>query len=309
VTSANLGASAASGSQPELPVINEPFRFWAGLWTDIGAAYSQRELLRSLVSRETRQRYKGTFLGWGWALIRPLVLLAIYGLAVGLFLGAGKTIPEFGVYLYIGLIAWAYFSTLVSGSIAALPNNSSLINKASFQRELLVIAVWIVALIDLGLQMLALIAGYLFYGTWPSLADLWWVIPGFGLLTLLGVGFGLLLSAVNVRFRDIGYFVDLGLQVGFWLIPILYSYAMVRDTLSTQPLLLNIYTANPALGAVNAARLALWPSASSEAGKSQLVPYPEMMTSLGIAFVLAVLLVWLGQRLFSKMSKNIAQDL
>ena len=84
---------------------------------------------------------------------------------------------------------------------------------------------------------------------------------------------------------------------------------MVRDALSTQQLLLNAYTANPALGAVNAARLALWPSASSEAGASQLVPYPEMMTSLGVALVLAFLFVWIGQRVFSKMSKNIAQDL
>ena len=88
-----------------LPIINEPFRLRGGLRDDVREAMSQRQLLQSLIVRELRQRYKASFLGWGWALVRTLVMLVIYGLAVGVFLGAGASIPEFAIYLYVGLIA------------------------------------------------------------------------------------------------------------------------------------------------------------------------------------------------------------
>ena len=290
-------------------MVNAPFRFWSGLIGDLKEGLAQRELLRSLVVRETRQRYKGTFLGWGWALIRPLVMLAVYGLVVGVFLGAGATIPEFAIYLYVGFIAWGYFSTLVSGSINALPGNSGLINKASFRRELLIVAVLAVALIDLLLQASVLVLGYLFYGAWPALNTLWWVIPGFAALTLFGIGLGLLLSALNVYFRDIGYLVDVALQVGFWLVPILYAYSMVESALTSQPGLLALYSANPALSAITAFRLSLWPSAWGDVGQAQLLSLDQTVIYLGMGAIVGIVLVWLGQRLFSRVSGNVAQEL
>ena len=299
----------SSSAASELPVLNAPFRFWAGLPRDIRDAAHQRELLRSLIARETRQRYKGTAIGWGWALIRPLVMLAIYGLAVGIFLGAGASVPEFAVYLYLGLIAWGYFSTIVSGSISALPANSGLINKSSFRRELLIVAVVVVAVLDLLLQAIVLLAGYAFYGAWPQLGSFWWLAAGFAILTLLAVGLGLLLSAANVYFRDVGYIVDVALQVGFWLVPIIYSYAMVQSAFASQPAALLAYSANPTLGAITAFRYALWPSASTDVGQSQLLSIDGTMTSLVLAGVFGLLLLWLGQRAFSRMSMNIAQEL
>ena len=291
------------------PIINSPFRFWGGLRGDLQEAISQRQLLRSLIARELRQRYKGSFLGWGWALIRPLVLLAIYGLAVGVFLGAGASIPEFGVYLYVGLIAWIFFSSIVSGSVNALPANAALINKAAFRRELLIVAVLVVAVVDLLIQASVLVLGYLFYGAWPTLINFWWLLTGFSALTALAAGLGLLLSAINVRFRDVGYFVDVALQVGFWLVPILYSYAMVESVLASQPQILALYTANPTLAPVTAFRYALWPSVTTEAGASQLLSMQSTVTFLAFSILLGLILLWLGQRIFSRMSGNIAQEL
>lgn len=298
-----------TSSNEDPPIVNVAFRFWGGFATDLKEIAAQRELLRSLIARELRQRYKGAVIGWGWALIRPLVMLAIYGLAVGLFLGAGKAIPEFAIYLYVGLIAWGYFSALVSGSIAALPSNSGLINKAAFRKELLIIAVLVVAIVDLVLQASVLLIGYLIYGSWPSLSELWWIIPGFVVLTLVGVGVGLLLGAVNVYFRDVGYLVDVALQVGFWLVPILYSYSMVRDAFASQSGLLALYSANPALSAVTAFRFSLWPSAESEIGQVQLLSMGQTTTYLFFWTIGGLLLLWLGQRIFSRMAGNIAQEL
>lgn len=305
-TSGSLDSNPTPGDPP---IINAPFRFWSGLSEDLREGWSQRELLRSLIARELRQRYKGAFLGWGWALIRPLVMLAIYALAVGLFLGMGAAIPEFAIYLYVGLIAWGYFATVVSGSIAALPANSGLINKASFRRELLIVAVVVVGIVDLLLQASVLLIGYLFYGSWPNVFALWWVIPGFAVLTIVGVGLGLLLSAVNVYFRDVGYLIEVALQVGFWLVPILYAYSMVQSALASQPGLLALYSANPALSAISAFRFALWPSASSEVGQAQLLSMSPTTTYLVAWILVGLILVWLGQRLFSRMAGNIAQEL
>ena len=291
------------------PVVNQPYRFWGGFATDVREAYLQRELLQSLIVREMRKRYKGTFLGWGWALIRPLVMLAVYGIAVGVILGAGAQIPEFAVYLYVGLIAWAFFSTVISGSINSLPDNAALIGKASFRRELLIVAVVTVAVIDLLLQASVLVIAYWLYGSWPSMSTLWWVIPGLIVLVLVAVGIGLLLSALNVYFRDIGYLVDVALQVGFWSVPILYSYEMVASLLESQTWLLTLYTANPPLAAINAFRFALWPSAWDPNGSAQLLGVTETSIFLLVSATLGVVLVWIGQRTFSRMAGNIAQEL
>ena len=191
----------------------------------------QRELLRSFIARELRQRYKGSLLGWAWALIRPLVMLAIYGLVVGVFFGMAAVTPQFAVFLYSALIGWNYFSAILTGCVNTLPANAGLINKAAFQKELLLIAVVVVATLDLLIQGSVLLVGYAFYGSWPSPSAIPQLLTGFGILTLLGFGLGLLLAAANVYFRDIGYLVEVALQVGFWTIPIIYSASMVRTAL------------------------------------------------------------------------------
>lgn len=298
-----------SGDEEPPPIVNAPYRFWGGVVDDFQAIYMQRELLRSFVARELRQRYKGSFLGWGWALIRPLVMLLVYGIAVGIFLGAGAAIPQFAVYLYTGLIAWGYFATLITGSIAALPGNAGLINKAAFQKELLIAAVVAVAVIDLLIQGSVLIVGYVVYGAWPEAGALWWLPPAFVLLTLVGLGLGMILAAANVYLRDVGYLTDVALQVGFWAIPVIYSYSMVEKALASQPLLLALYSANPAVPAVNAFRLALWPAAASGEGESQLMSPSQTASYLLVGLVAGAILVWLGQRYFARVSGSIAQEL
>ena len=291
------------------PVVNAPFRFWAGLVDDIQAAYSQRQLMRSFISRELRQRYKGSFFGWGWALVRPLVMLVVYGVAVGVFLGANKSIPEFAIYLYAGLIAWGFFATIITGSVSSLPANAGLINKAAFQKELLIAAVCVVAVIDLAIQASVLALGYVALGSWPDPTMIWWILPGFVVVFLFGLALGLLLSAANVYFRDVGYFTEVALQVGFWMVPILYPYSMVEDALIEYPTLLGLYSLNPMTSAITAFRLALWPAANTELGQSQLMPLDQMATLLGLAGLMSIILLWLAQRFFARVSGNLAQEL
>ena len=123
-----------TGSLPAedgLRLINQPTRFWRGTSSDLREVWEHRGLLRALTARELRSRYKGSALGWAWALVRPLVMLFVYGLAVGVFLGAGRSIPQFMIFIYCGLLAWGLFSTIVMGAINSVVANGMLLSRAS----------------------------------------------------------------------------------------------------------------------------------------------------------------------------------
>lgn len=296
-------------STTELPVINQPFRFWAGFAVDSRELIRERELIRALIAREIRQRYKGSRFGWGWALAKPLVLLAVYGIAIGIFLGAGRSIPEFAIYLYVGLLPWTFFSVSVISSISALPSNSGLITKAAFRKESLIFAVLVVALIDLFVQSTILCVAFLIYGSWPRIEQLWWILPALTVLLLFAAAMSFLLAACNVYLRDVGYLTDVLMQVGFWSVPIVYAYSMVTSTLTSVPLLINLYTLNPMLAVINAFRFALWPSSDFGVSSGLLLGEMQTLRLLGFWTLVSLCLLWLAQRIFSRASGNMAQEL
>ncbi|MCW2606965.1 MAG: sugar transporter, partial [Frankiales bacterium] len=218
---------ATAPSDDGLVLVNQPRTLWGGTRRDLREVHQHRELLRALVARDLRSRYKGSRLGWLWALVRPLVMLLVYGLAVGVFLGAGRTTPQFMVFIYSGLIAWTLFSVIVMASNQSVVANGALLTRASFHRVLLPLSVLAAALVDYALQASVLLVGYAAFRDLPSADDVLWLVPALLSLVLLALGIGLALAAVNVYVRDIGFLTDVGLQVGFWLVPVIYSYGQV----------------------------------------------------------------------------------
>lgn len=291
----------------ELPVVNSPNRFWAGFPSDLREMFSQRDLLRALIARELRKKYKGSRLGWLWATARPLMMLAVFAVAVGWFLGAGRLIPDFAVYVFIGIMSWTLFSNLISGSISIVIDNAQLIRKSPFRKELLILSVLVAAFVDLAIQGIVLFVGIAIFGTWPSVGMLWWVVPSLVLVTVFGLVFGLLLSAANVYYRDVGFLTDVILQVGFWLTPVVYSYAMVRDALASWPALLDLYSLSPPTVALNGLRLALWAPASGEQGASVLMSASQTGVLLSGLLIIGVVLLVLSQRVFSRTAASMAQ--
>lgn len=291
--------------------MNEPRQFLRGSRKDLRDIWTHREVLRAFVARELRSRYKGASLGWAWALVRPLVMLLIYGLAVGIFLGAGRAIPQFMIFIYTGLLAWNLFSALVLGCINSVIANGPLLTRASFPRLLLPLSVVLAALVDFVLQASVLTIGYLIFSDWPELRALLWLPPAFLVLVLTGLGVGLILAAVNVYVRDIGFLTDVALQVGFWLTPILYAYGqVVRGAeelgLSTR-LFTEAYMLNPMANVVIGFQRALWPAAGSEQAAAFAFP-GQLEVRLALFSILALFLVWLGMRVFVRLSGNFGQE-
>ena len=270
------------------------------------------ELLQALTMRELRTRYRGSYLGWIWALARPLVMLFIYGLIIGVFLGAAKSIPDFMIFVFVGLIAWNLFFNIVMGSINSVITSGSLLSKTRFPRILLPVASVVVALVDTAIQGVALLIGYLIIGDWPSLPSLTYLVPSLIGIVTFGLALGLLLSAWNVYVRDVGFLTDIGLQVGFWLCPVLYSYGFIVNAAASYGLstewLTRLYLLNPMANGVLGFQRALWPPASTPEGAALSFP-GELGARLWIFVALSLVFLGLASWVFNRLSRNFAQEL
>ena len=102
----------------------------------VKAIVAHRELLGLLVRREIKARYKDSMLGLLWSLLRPLTMLLIYYIAIGKFLGAERSIPEFAIFIFTGLTAWGLFSEIISLSTNSIVSNAGLIKKVYVPREI-----------------------------------------------------------------------------------------------------------------------------------------------------------------------------
>ena len=270
------------------------------------------DLLLVLFTRDLRSRYRGSRLGWTWALARPLVMLLIYGLIIGIFLGAARTIPEFMIFIFVGLICWNLFSTIVTTSIAAVAASGPLISRNRFPRILLPLASTGSALVDTLIQGMVLVLGYLIVSDWPSPSSLLFVIPSFLGVLCFGHALGLILSAINVYIRDVGYLTDVALQVGFWICPILYSYGFVVRAAESYgwsvEWVTRIYMLNPMANGVLGFQRALWPPASTPEGADFSFP-GQLELRLVVFLVLSVAFLAVATAVFHRLSRNFAQVL
>jgi lipopolysaccharide transport system permease protein len=192
---------------------------------DVDELWHYRELLWTLVWRDVSVRYKQTFLGVAWAILVPIFTAAVYVVIFGKFaqFPAGEKNTAYPSLVLAGVLPMQYFASALTGSGMSLAANIQLVTKVYFPRALLPLAAVIVPFVDflVGLPVLIALMGY--YGTWPDGAQVL-LAPLFialAMVTVLGLGF--LLSAVNVRFRDVRYMIPVFLQVLPLLSGVMYA--------------------------------------------------------------------------------------
>ena len=195
--------------------------------------WGYRELVGRLVQRELGARYKRSVLGWLWSMLNPAATLAIYALIFGVLLkfdppraGNGR-FDNFALYLFCALVMWNTFHGIITGAMTALLDAGPLLSKVYFPPEAPAVAnlftVLIQAAIEASILMLILIS--LANVSWTFL--LWPVV--LALLAVLALGVGLVLSALNVRYRDVGYLVSIALQFLFYATPIIYPLNIIPE--------------------------------------------------------------------------------
>lgn len=210
-----------------------------------------RALLAELVRTDFKLRYQNSILGYAWSLLRPLFLFLILYIVFVKFLKLGNSIPHYPVYLLLGIVLWNFFNEMTSQSVGAIVGRGDLIRKIKIPRWLIILATSLAAVINLVLN-LAVIAIFMAFNH-VSLSGTLLLLPLLLVeIYIFSLGLSFFLSAAFVKYRDISYIWEVGLQALFYVTPILYPIALITN-LNVQKLLLM----NPMAQAIQDARYSI----------------------------------------------------
>ena len=188
-----------------------------------------RDLLRLLVSRTIKSRYKRSVLGVAWTLLNPLVSMAVLAIAFSALFGAAR--PRYPVYLLVGLIAWNFFSQSTAFAMAQLHWGANLAKTVYVPPTIFVLACIVNGLVNLALSLIPLVIIMVVLG--QPLYATWWFFPvGVSILAIFAFGVALLMSSLAVMFVDFREMYQLSLQAWFFLTPIVYPREIIPDHLS-----------------------------------------------------------------------------
>ncbi|HMF54723.1 MAG TPA: ABC transporter permease, partial [Pyrinomonadaceae bacterium] len=183
--------------------------------------WAYRELLYFLVWRDVKVRYKQTVLGAAWAILQPLLLMLIFNFFFARLGGISSGNIPYPLFAYAGLLPWTFFATAITNSGNSLVGSTNLITKVYFPRTFLPAAAVGAGLVDLAIAFGLLIIMMIYYGVGLHLSFA--LLPVLiVLVTLLALGVGLLMSALNVKYRDVRYALPFIIQIWMFTSPVIY---------------------------------------------------------------------------------------
>lgn len=252
--------------------------------------YAYRSMLASLVRKEIRGRYKGSVLGFLWNFILPFTQIIVYVLVFTAIFK--QNIEDYYAYLIAGMVPWILFSDSLTNGSSSIVDNSQLVTKTYFPREVIPIAVVLSKLVNFIISMGIVYAVLLIGGhgvVWQTVAAL----PVATLILLIfTIGLTLVLSALDVYLRDVTYMVNVLMMVFIWLSPIMYVRQFLDEGLLTTILDLNPLTYFMELFQ----DILYW---------GEISPLWEYGICTIVAFITAIVGVWA----FRKMSEDFAEVL
>jgi len=269
--------------QEHLTII-EPSRGWRAL--NFKELWAYRELFYVLVQRDIKVRYKQTVLGVVWAVLQPLLTMAIFTVVFG---GLAK-IPSDGypyaIFVFAALLPWTFFANAVSASSISLVNSANMVSKVYFPRIIIPLSSIGGGLVDLMISMLVLFGLMFWYGVgWSANLLLAPVLLLAVIFTALGVG--TLLSALTVAYRDFRFVVPFMVQIWMYATPVVYPASLVPEKWQWVMFL------NPMAGII-------------EAFRSAFLDRPFDLGAIAISFSVAVLFFIWGIAYFERVERRFA---
>lgn len=214
--------------------------------------FEHKRLIYELAVRDLKVRYRKPFLGFFWMLITPICTAIIYKILFSDFMHASSGNYPFFIHLITALLPWAYFANSVQGATTSILSSRNIIKQISFPKYLLPLSVVLANLINF-LPALLVLLGFLavFH---IKLSGLIILLPLVILIqTLLIMGVALVVSSLQVLYRDVEYIVQIFLMVFFFLTPGVYT---LEELISrTNPLFVGLYMCNPLVGILNLYRI------------------------------------------------------
>ena len=202
------------------------------IWTNIKNLVRYRYLIKSLVSQTLRARYRGSFIGFFWSFLNPLLLMLVYTLVFSVYMKI--EMENYTAYLFCGLLPWIWFSSSMAEGVNSIIQGSTLLTKVPFPPEVLPTVPVISNLVNFLLGLLILFVFLLFSGIKLGIPLVFLPIL-ITLQLLFTLGLALVSSALNVFFRDVQHILGNFLTLWFFLSPIIYPISLVPEQL--RPLL------------------------------------------------------------------------
>ncbi len=245
-----------------------------------------RELLLSLVKRDLQVKYRQTVIGGLWAIIQPFSTMVVFSFFFGrLAQIAGPGVP-YPIFSYAGLILWTYFTGAITTASNSLVASSALITKIYFPRIIIPIATTITGLLDYLIASVVLIGLMFYYHIIPP--SVIWFVPVTVFLTwTLAMGMGFWLSAINVKYRDVGYILPFFVQMLLFITPVIYPSSIA-------PNFKFLLSLNPMTGIIDAHRSMI------------LGGLPVDWGALGLSTILVVSIFLTGSAYFKSVEKYFA---
>jgi lipopolysaccharide transport system permease protein len=261
-----------------MKLVIEPGMASANYWRDL---WRYRELLYFLAWRDLAVRYKQTAIGVAWVLIRPALTMVAF-VAFRRLVGAEPTAVPEPVLVFAAVLPWQFFSTAMVDASGSLIGNANLLSKVYFPRLIIPAAAIVTALVDfvVTLALLGLLMAW--YGISPSASIV--LMPLFALLALaLALGTGLLLAALNVKYRDFRYIVPFLVQMGLFVSPIAFTSEDLPERWRA------IYALNPVVGLIDGFRWTILGDAAPVEGSA-------IASSVIVTAVFVTLGIWYFRR-------------
>ncbi|MEO6508384.1 MAG: ABC transporter permease [Patescibacteria group bacterium] len=245
------------------------------------------ELIKHLTMREIKGRYKQSFLGFFWIILNPFFQMLIMSFVFSKIIQTGSLGVPYPIYIYAGLLPWTFFSLSLTSSMSVLVENASLIKKIYFPREILILATILAKAFDFLLSTVIFFILMIFFQV-PLHAVALLFIPIFLIQILFTLGISLLLSSLNLLYRDIQYLFGLILTLWFYLTPVIYATEFFPENYRW------IFKFNPMSVFINAYREVL------------LGGHLPNWGSLGVGVIIAFTIFGLSYILFKKLEGTFA---
>ncbi len=256
--------------------------YWRDLWT-------YRELFAILAWRDLAVRYKQTVIGIAWAVVRPLLTMAIFTVIFSVV----ARLPSDGdapypILVYSAMLPWFLFSAIISEASNSLVANANLIGKVYFPRLIVPSATILVAIVDFLISLALLLGMMVVFQFWPDWRIL--LLPVFLLLAVLAaLGPALLMTAMNVKYRDFRFIIPFIVQFGLYVSPVGFSSSVIPEQWRL------LYSANPIVGVIDGFRWCLL-------GGEAAIYWP----GFGLSLLVTAAMLWIGIAYFRKTERSFA---
>lgn len=286
--------------QPPRPLSSIPDRFDSdevqSQWAKLREIFAYRNLLKNLVIRDLKARYKNSVLGIVWSLLNPLLMMAVYTVLFTILI-PNDDIQKYPIFILVALIPWQFHATTLMSSTGSIVNNAAIVKKVYFPRILLPTASMLSNFVNFLLASIILLILLFAFGMGLTIHALWVpLILLTQIIFLLGLAY--ILSTLQTFYRDTLMILEVGLLAWFFLTPVFYPFERFGDHAELWGFVFNparlMRWINPMASIIDGYRTVLWGNVGSS-GPGPMDPLALLRT-----FVTAVLIFIFGYFLFSR---------